>query len=146
MPKFWVDKLNAAVAAKKIPDIPPSNASIYPPGVDPISAQVCSGTYKCIIPGDIWEGPDGVFASSFDDGPTLVCCFNFFFFAKNSSVTIIQISLPPTFCPFWHPKMCQQLISWSAITCLFIYHNFWILWMLVMISLFILGPTHIWLV
>ena len=76
VPKFWVDKLNAAVAAKKIPDIPPSNASVYPPGVDPISAEVCSGTYKCIIPGDIWEGPDGVFASSFDDGPTPVSCFN----------------------------------------------------------------------
>ncbi|KAF9568900.1 glycoside hydrolase/deacetylase [Agrocybe pediades] len=76
LPAAWVNALNAAVAAGTIPDIPiptqtaPNTNPIYPTGSDPNSPNICSGTYKCRIPGDIWDSPDGVFASSFDDGPS----------------------------------------------------------------------------
>ncbi|PPR06961.1 hypothetical protein CVT26_004281 [Gymnopilus dilepis] len=75
LPAEWVNALNAAVAAGKIPNIPqssnlPNQNPVYPTGFDPNSAQVCSATEKCVTPGDIWDAPDGVFASSFDDGPT----------------------------------------------------------------------------
>ncbi|KAJ3545390.1 hypothetical protein NMY22_g2459 [Coprinellus aureogranulatus] len=75
LPQEWVDALNAADAAGKIPHIPQSSAPggqsnpVYPPGVNPSSPEICSATYKCRIAEDIWDAPDGVFASSFDDGP-----------------------------------------------------------------------------
>lgn len=65
-PPQWIAALNAAVAAGKIPNIP---ASPYPAGTDPSSPQICSGSAWCKIPGDIFDGPDGYYASSFDDGP-----------------------------------------------------------------------------
>ena len=85
MPQAWVNALNFAVAAGKIPNVPMSNITtpgtnpVYPNGLSPTSPQVCSGTYGCRIPGDIWDAPAGVFASAFDDGPTPVSCFIFFF-------------------------------------------------------------------
>lgn len=83
MPVTWVNALNAAMAAGKIPNIPissntPGNNPVYPDGLSPTSTEICSGTYQCRIPGDIWDGPNGIFASAFDDGPTPVSCFNFF--------------------------------------------------------------------
>jgi hypothetical protein len=76
LPKEWVDALNAAVAAGKIPNIPVATDTggnpAYPSGVNPGGSDVCSGTAKCKGPGDIWDAPDGVLAVSFDDGPYLV--------------------------------------------------------------------------
>ncbi|GLB33810.1 putative polysaccharide deacetylase [Lyophyllum shimeji] len=77
LPKEWVNALNAAVSAGKIPNIPQSSNTpgvnpVYPAGSDPNGQQVCSATYKCRIPGDIWDGPTGTFSISFDDGPTPV--------------------------------------------------------------------------
>ncbi|PPQ98546.1 hypothetical protein CVT24_004037 [Panaeolus cyanescens] len=74
LPQEWLDALAAAEAAGRIPDVPissgtPNQNPRYPPGVNPTSPTVCSSTYKCRIDGDIWDGPDGVFATSFDDGP-----------------------------------------------------------------------------
>ena len=65
-PPEWMAALNAAVSAGKIPNIPNSP---YPPGVDPNGPQICSAAVFCKIPGDFFDGPDGVYASSFDDGP-----------------------------------------------------------------------------
>lgn len=84
MPQAWKDALDNAVQDGKIPDIPQStlvNATpVYPPGVDPNSPGVCSGTAKCRIQGDQWDGPSGYVALSFDDGPLPVsewsCAFN----------------------------------------------------------------------
>ncbi|KAF5387831.1 hypothetical protein D9615_000412 [Tricholomella constricta] len=75
LPSTWVAALDAAVAAGKIPDIPRSSNTpgvnpVYPPGVNPNGPEVCSATYKCKNPDDIWDAPDGYFATSFDDGPT----------------------------------------------------------------------------
>ena len=95
LPEECVNALNSAVSAGKIPNIPPSSAipgrnPVYPNGTNPSASDICSGTYKCMIPGDIWNGPNGVFASSFDDGPTKVSCFNFFFPLILVSVTVMQ--------------------------------------------------------
>ncbi|KAF8076387.1 hypothetical protein FPV67DRAFT_1471515, partial [Lyophyllum atratum] len=77
LPPQWVAALNSAVAAGKIPNIPQSSGTpgvnpVYPAGTNPNGPEVCSATYKCRIPGDIWDAPDGFFAISFDDGPTPV--------------------------------------------------------------------------
>lgn len=74
LPAEWVNALNAAVAAGKIPNIPQSTNTpgvnpVYPPGVNPNSPEVCSATYKCRIPGDIWDAPTNYFGTGFDDGP-----------------------------------------------------------------------------
>ncbi|KAF7357283.1 Carbohydrate esterase family 4 protein [Mycena sanguinolenta] len=64
LPSSWVAALNAAVAAKTIPDVPvPTMGSdgnpAYPSGQDPTGSDICSGTYGCRVDGDIWDGPDG---------------------------------------------------------------------------------------
>ncbi|KAI0796647.1 hypothetical protein C8Q75DRAFT_729533 [Abortiporus biennis] len=74
LPQAWVDALNAATAAGKIPNIPVAKLvngnPTYPAGSDPSSATVCSTTVQCKLnPDVVWNAPDGVFASSFDDGP-----------------------------------------------------------------------------
>jgi chitin deacetylase len=81
MPQAWKDALSAAVQAGKIPNIPPSSDPnngnpVYPPGYNPYSPQVCSGTYKCRIAGDVWDAPEGVIGISFDDGPLPVSVFH----------------------------------------------------------------------
>ncbi|KAF9006673.1 hypothetical protein BDQ17DRAFT_1389452 [Cyathus striatus] len=75
LPQEWVDALNAAVSAGTVPDVPPSvpvpsSNPVYPNGLNPNSPTVCSATYKCKLPDDIWDIPDGHFGVSFDDGPT----------------------------------------------------------------------------
>jgi chitin deacetylase len=66
MPQAWKDSLAAAVAAKAIPNFPastvdPVNGPVYVSSVDPNSASsVCSATYKCRLPGDIWDAPAGI--------------------------------------------------------------------------------------
>ncbi|KAI6034139.1 carbohydrate esterase family 4 protein [Pisolithus microcarpus] len=74
MPQAWLDALHKAVSAGKIPDVPvtitpPGSNPTYPDGYDPMNHDVCSSTYQCRIPGDIWDGPDGYLSLSFDDGP-----------------------------------------------------------------------------
>jgi hypothetical protein len=74
LPPQWVNALNAAITAGKIPNIPPtiakSNISlVYPNGLNPNDPEVCSATFGCRAPGDIWDGPKGYFITSFDDGP-----------------------------------------------------------------------------
>ncbi|KAL4075861.1 carbohydrate esterase family 4 protein [Scleroderma citrinum] len=73
MPQAWLDALHAAIAAGKIPDIPVTTmggpSPTYPDGYDPMSPNVCSSSYQCRIPGDIWDGPPGTLSLSFDDGP-----------------------------------------------------------------------------
>ncbi len=76
-PQAWIDALNAAVKAGKIPNIPVATSTggnpTYPQGFDPNGPEVCSATYKCRNKEDLWDAPDGVFGSSFDDGPLPVC-------------------------------------------------------------------------
>ncbi|KAF9266360.1 glycoside hydrolase/deacetylase [Marasmius fiardii PR-910] len=73
-PKEWLDALNAAVAAGNIPNTPiatmgPNGSPVYPNNQDPSSPNICSSTYQCRSQDDIYDGPDGIFAVSFDDGP-----------------------------------------------------------------------------
>jgi chitin deacetylase len=72
LPQEWINALNAAVAAGKIPNIPPSHNApnqnpTYPDGLDPTSSKVCSGTYKCRITGDIWDAPEGNIGCGFGE-------------------------------------------------------------------------------
>ncbi|KAF9009044.1 hypothetical protein BDQ17DRAFT_1301332 [Cyathus striatus] len=74
LPGEWIAALDNALAAKKIPDIPratntPQTNPVYPRGVNPLDKDVCSATYKCRNVDDIWDGPNGTFGISFDDGP-----------------------------------------------------------------------------
>jgi len=74
MPVEWLNALNAAVSASAIPNVPvatnvPNQNPTYPTGSDPNGAVVCSATYKCRNPGDIWDAPDNFIGIGFDDGP-----------------------------------------------------------------------------
>jgi hypothetical protein len=75
-PPAWIAALNAAVSAGQIPNVPRTTLTnsivTYPTGVDPTSPQICSGDGFCRIPGDIWDGVAGIYASNFDDGPAPV--------------------------------------------------------------------------
>ena len=82
MPQEWIDALNTAVNAGKIPNTPPSTANqqtgtvAYSDGVNPTDPSVCSASFGCRGAGDIWDGPNGTLAIGFDDGPTEVsACF-----------------------------------------------------------------------
>ncbi|KAH9943415.1 uncharacterized protein BXZ73DRAFT_97456 [Epithele typhae] len=74
IPQAWLTALSAAKSAGKVPSLAPSTQAVpytnptYP-GQDPNNMPVCSATYKCRNPEDLWDAPDGVFGSSFDDGP-----------------------------------------------------------------------------
>ncbi|KAK7044290.1 carbohydrate esterase family 4 protein [Favolaschia claudopus] len=74
IPSKWVDALNDAISRKAVPDIPVPTMGkdgnpAYPNGGDPNSPEICSATYQCRIDGDVWDGPAGTVALSFDDGP-----------------------------------------------------------------------------
>ncbi|KAF7352789.1 Carbohydrate esterase family 4 protein [Mycena venus] len=47
----------------------PNENPTYPSGFDPNGAVVCSATYKCRNPLDVWDAPDNHIGISFDDGP-----------------------------------------------------------------------------
>ncbi|KAG5652434.1 hypothetical protein H0H81_005030 [Sphagnurus paluster] len=91
LPKEWVAALDAAVAAGKIPNIPqsknvPGVNPVYPNNLNPNGPEICSATYKCVNSGDIWNAPDGTFATSFDDGPTPASPKLLQFLASNNEV------------------------------------------------------------
>ncbi|KAF7971120.1 hypothetical protein HWV62_7152 [Athelia sp. TMB] len=74
LPKEWVDALDAAVAAGKIPKLAPSISTAagtptYPKGMNPSGPDICSGSEQCHIEGDIWDAPAGHLGCGFDDGP-----------------------------------------------------------------------------
>lgn len=118
IPQEWVDALNAAIAAGKVPNIPqssntPQTNPVYPQGVNPNGPEVCSATYKCRSPDDIWDGPDGTFATSFDDGPMQVN-YDIPFPSRMSELRNFAhqfISPLPSFWTFWTRTMRRPLIS-----------------------------------
>lgn len=67
MPALWQQKLAEITQAGLIPNIPQTNAGVYPTGVDPTSKEICSAAFECQAPGDIWNAPDGMLGVSFDD-------------------------------------------------------------------------------
>ncbi|KAJ3736366.1 chitin deacetylase [Lentinula guzmanii] len=100
LPAAWTDALNAAVQAGIIPNIPqstsptPDTNPVYPDGYDPTGPDVCSGTYKCRIPGNIWDAPDGFLGTGFDDGPTTASpALLDFLEANNETVTHFMIGV-----------------------------------------------------
>ncbi|KIK68160.1 carbohydrate esterase family 4 protein [Collybiopsis luxurians FD-317 M1] len=100
LPAAWINALRAAEQAGSIPDVPqstslqPNTNPIYPKGQDPGSPEICSATYKCRIPGDIWDAPDGFIGTGFDDGPTEASpALLDFLEANNETVTHFMIGL-----------------------------------------------------
>ncbi|RPD67136.1 glycoside hydrolase/deacetylase [Lentinus tigrinus ALCF2SS1-7] len=91
LPQAWLDALDAAVKAGTIPDIPVSTSTggnpTYPQGFDPNGPTVCSATYKCVNKEDLWDAPDGVFGSSFDDGPLPTSMPLYQFLKENNVIT-----------------------------------------------------------
>jgi chitin deacetylase len=74
MPQAWIDALNIAVQAGKIPNIPVSQQSNPTAGptygsISPTDPSICSASYGCRIPGQWWDAPNGTIGISFDDGP-----------------------------------------------------------------------------
>ncbi|KAF7295871.1 Carbohydrate esterase family 4 protein [Mycena chlorophos] len=101
-PAEWIAALNKTIAAGLIPNVPVSKVNTggadgsgvptYPSGYDPNSPSVCSATYQCVIPGDIWNAPDGYVALSFDDGPTTASPgLSSFLAANNQTATHFMI-------------------------------------------------------
>ncbi|KAF9515211.1 carbohydrate esterase family 4 protein [Hydnum rufescens UP504] len=74
IPQSWIAALNASMAAGKIPNIPVTTMAgnglpAYPNKLNPSDPSVCSTTYGCYAPGDLWNAPNGTVGLSFDDGP-----------------------------------------------------------------------------
>ncbi|KAF9451726.1 carbohydrate esterase family 4 protein [Macrolepiota fuliginosa MF-IS2] len=114
LPKPWVDALNIAIQGGKIPDIPessrdPGKNPKYPTGFDPNGEQVCSSTYQCRIAGDHWDGPEGTFASSFDDGP-LPDTDSLVAFLQENKVKTTHFMIGTNILQYWH----QFLTAFNA--------------------------------
>lgn len=77
LPQPWVDSLNAAVAAGKIPNIPSTNVvnsyPVYPNNLNAGDPSICSSYVECRIENDVWDAPPGIIGIGFDDGPLPVC-------------------------------------------------------------------------
>ncbi|EGO01889.1 carbohydrate esterase family 4 protein [Serpula lacrymans var. lacrymans S7.3] len=89
IPKAWIDALNSAVSAGKIPNLPPSTVNsqgftTYSGGLDPNGQEVCSATYQCYVADDLWNAPQGDVGLSFDDGPLPTSTALYEFLANNS--------------------------------------------------------------
>jgi chitin deacetylase len=105
LPKPWVDALNVAVSAGKIPNITIPSAinsnPVYPQGINPSVPPICSAYYKCRMPQDIWDAPDGNIGIGFDDGPTVVYFFHFLGIPPAESHAILFFSrVPPSYTIF----------------------------------------------
>ncbi|KAG9079025.1 hypothetical protein FRC06_007994 [Ceratobasidium sp. 370] len=78
IPTGWIDVLNQAISAGKIPTNCPvstqsgGGAPVYKNGsgtLNPGKNPVCSSSSQCKGDGQIYDVPDGIVAISFDDGP-----------------------------------------------------------------------------
>ncbi|CED84454.1 Polysaccharide deacetylase [Phaffia rhodozyma] len=73
IPQAWLDALNTAVAAGKIPNIVPATMTngwpSYSDGSDPSSAKICHYTVGCVASTDRINAPDGMMGVAQDDGP-----------------------------------------------------------------------------
>ncbi|KAK4685257.1 chitin deacetylase, partial [Tremellales sp. Uapishka_1] len=82
LPQAWIDKL----ATVTLPSFGPSTQNNgYPKydGLDGAGATVCSFTYECTTADDLLNPPNGVFALSFDDGPTTASASLYSYLAEN---------------------------------------------------------------
>ncbi|KAG8889647.1 hypothetical protein FRB98_003450 [Tulasnella sp. 332] len=91
VPQAWLEALNQAIAQNLIPDIPvplstPGNP-LYPNGTDPTGSEICSATWFCRAPEDIWDAPDGYVGTAFDDGPLPESSPILYSFLKANNIT-----------------------------------------------------------
>lgn len=75
IPQAWLDALHAVQAAGHIPNIAPAttpdngNTAVYPADANAGQEPICSASFQCRHPEDIWDAPDGMIGLSVDDGP-----------------------------------------------------------------------------
>ncbi|KAG8722828.1 hypothetical protein FRC08_007776 [Ceratobasidium sp. 394] len=101
IPTAWIDALNQAVSAGKIPSNCPistqsgGGAPVYKNGsgtIDPGKDPICSSSDQCKGDGQIYDVPDGIVALSFDDGPLPpATALHTFLRSKNQKVTHFYI-------------------------------------------------------
>ncbi|KAG8743382.1 hypothetical protein FRC10_012186 [Ceratobasidium sp. 414] len=101
IPTGWIDVLNQAISAGKIPtDCPVSTQTgggtpVYNSGsgtLNPGKNPICSSYAQCKGDGQIYDAPDGVVALSFDDGPLPpATALHQFLRSKNQKVTHFYI-------------------------------------------------------
>ncbi|KAJ7064113.1 carbohydrate esterase family 4 protein [Mycena amicta] len=108
MPAEWLSALNDAVSRGAIPKIPVStnpgtDIPTYGDGFDPNGPTVCSATYGCRIPEDVWDAPDGHIAISFDDGPLP---------PTDTLLTFLDAQTPPQ--PVTHFMIGSNIIQQAA--------------------------------
>ncbi|WRT67848.1 uncharacterized protein IL334_004822 [Kwoniella shivajii] len=87
LPQAWLDKLKSIT----LPDVsvatPNNGYPTYANGETPQDQKICSFTYECTTEDDLYNPPNGVFALSFDDGPTSASPSLYDFLAKNNAST-----------------------------------------------------------
>ncbi|KAG9016121.1 hypothetical protein FRB93_011595 [Tulasnella sp. JGI-2019a] len=92
VPSAWLKALNNAKAQNLIPDVPvplsTADNPLYPNGTDPKGPEVCSATWFCRGPDDIWDAPDGYAGIAFDDGPLPNSSPKLYSFLKENNVTV----------------------------------------------------------
>ncbi|WWC62651.1 uncharacterized protein I303_105248 [Kwoniella dejecticola CBS 10117] len=87
LPQAWIDKLNSI----NLPNVSVSNPNngypTYADGETPSDQHICSFTYECVTDDDLHDAPSGIFALSFDDGPSNVSPDLYAFLATNNIST-----------------------------------------------------------
>ncbi|KAK4684056.1 chitin deacetylase, partial [Tremellales sp. Uapishka_1] len=83
LPQAWIDKLATITLPSFGPSSPNNGYPTYTNGSG-TDADICSFTYQCTVESDLLNPPDGVFALSFDDGPTSASPTLYTFLAANN--------------------------------------------------------------
>ncbi|WWC88619.1 uncharacterized protein L201_003532 [Kwoniella dendrophila CBS 6074] len=87
LPQAWLDKLKSIT----LPDVsvatPNNGYPTYANGETPSDEKICSFTYECTTKEDLYNPGQGIFALSFDDGPTNASPALYDFLAKNNAST-----------------------------------------------------------
>jgi chitin deacetylase len=105
LPQAWIDALNAATAAGKIPNVPVSTLvngnPTYPNNVG-TNTDTCNWTLsKCLGAKDISSVPNNEWTISFDDGPTQASPALYDYLHSHSQAgTHFMVSSAP----FWEKK------------------------------------------
>ncbi|WWC70829.1 uncharacterized protein I206_104781 [Kwoniella pini CBS 10737] len=87
LPQAWVDKLNSITLPNVSVSNPNNGYPTYADGETPSDQHICSFTYECTTDEDLYNAPSGIFALSFDDGPTDASPDLYSFLATNNIST-----------------------------------------------------------
>ncbi|WVR06396.1 hypothetical protein IAU60_003427 [Kwoniella sp. DSM 27419] len=83
LPQAWLDKLKSITLPNVSVSNPNNGYPTYANGESGADQHICSFTYQCTTEDDLLNPPNGVFALSFDDGPSAASPGLYDFLAKN---------------------------------------------------------------